>query len=146
MLPRDVLNASRAHSSLSSRPSLHVLPHSVASAAVGVGLRSWSRVVAGGVRSWSASSGFLRAPGCMVGSSTCRGVASRCVRFQCPRDRRGSHDGVSRPSGGDACAGGTGGFLPVQRSTSYCLGNSWSDTGRVIGPTGRRRTKGGFPV
>ena len=42
---RDVLNASRAHSSLSSRPSLHVSPHSVASAAVGVGLRSWSGVL-----------------------------------------------------------------------------------------------------
>ena len=40
-------------------------------------------------------------------------------------------------------SGGTGGLLPVQRSTSYCLGNSWSDTGRVTGPTGRRCTKGG---
>ena len=40
-------------------------------------------------------------------------------------------------------SGGTGGLLPVQRSTSYCLGNSWSDTGWVTGPTGRRCTKGG---
>ena len=40
-------------------------------------------------------------------------------------------------------SGGTGGLLPVQRSTSYCLGNSWSDTGRVQGPTGTRRVKGG---
>ena len=40
-------------------------------------------------------------------------------------------------------SGGTGGLLPVQRSTSYCLGNSWSDTGRVQGPTGGRSTKGG---
>ena len=40
-------------------------------------------------------------------------------------------------------SGGTGGLLPVQRSTSYCLGNSWSDTDRVTGPTGRRCTKGG---
>ena len=39
-------------------------------------------------------------------------------------------------------SGGTGGLLPVQRSTSYCLDNSWSDTGRFKGPTGRR----GFPV
>ena len=50
---------------------------------------------------------------------------------------------VSRPSGGDACAGGTGGFLPVQKSTSYCLGNSWSDTARSQGPTARRCSKGG---
>ena len=43
-----------------------------------------------------------------------------------------------------ACrAGGTGGFLPVQKSTSYCLGNSWSDTVRVQGPTGTKRVKGG---
>ena len=40
-------------------------------------------------------------------------------------------------------SGGTGDLLPVQRSTSYCLGNSWSDTGRVKGPTGRTCTKGG---
>ena len=40
-------------------------------------------------------------------------------------------------------SGGTGGLLPVQRSTSYCLGNLWSDTGRVQGATGRRSTKGG---
>ena len=40
-------------------------------------------------------------------------------------------------------SGGTGGLLPVQRSTSYCLENSWSDTGRVQGPTGTRRVKGG---
>ena len=39
--------------------------------------------------------------------------------------------------------GGTGGLLPVQRSTSYCLDNSWSDTFRVQGPTGTRRVKGG---
>ena len=40
-------------------------------------------------------------------------------------------------------SGGTGGLLPVQRSTSYCLRNSWSDTVRVQGPTGTRRVKGG---
>ena len=40
-------------------------------------------------------------------------------------------------------SGGTGGLLPEQRSTSYCLENSWSDTGRVQCPTGRRCTKGG---
>ena len=40
-------------------------------------------------------------------------------------------------------SGGTGGLLPVQRSTSYCLNNSWSDTVRVQGPTGTRRVKGG---
>ena len=40
-------------------------------------------------------------------------------------------------------SGGTGGLLPVQMSTSYCLDNSWSDTGRFQGPTGRRCTKGG---
>ena len=40
-------------------------------------------------------------------------------------------------------SGGTGGLLPVQRSTSYCLDNSWSDTGRVEGLTGRRGSKGG---
>ena len=41
-------------------------------------------------------------------------------------------------------SGGTGGLLPVQRSTSYCLDNSWSDTVRLQGPTRRRRgTKGG---
>ena len=39
-------------------------------------------------------------------------------------------------------SGGTGAFMPVQSSTSYCLDNSWSDTGRVKGPTGRRSTKG----
>ena len=39
-------------------------------------------------------------------------------------------------------SGGTGGLLPVQRFTSYCLDNSWSDTGRVKGPTGRRSSKG----
>ena len=39
-------------------------------------------------------------------------------------------------------SGGTGGLLPVQRSTSYCLKNSWSDTVRVQGPTGTRRVKG----
>ena len=43
-----------------------------------------------------------------------------------------------------ACsAGGSGGFLPVQKSTSYCLRNSWSDTVRVQGPTGTKRVKGG---
>ena len=31
----------------------------------------------------------------------------------------------------------------MQRSTSYCLKNSWSDTVRVQGPTGTRRVKGG---
>ena len=42
-----------------------------------------------------------------------------------------------------ACnSGGTGGLLPVQRSTSYCLDNSWSDTVRGQGPTGTRRVKG----
>ena len=40
-------------------------------------------------------------------------------------------------------SGGTGGLLSVQKSTSYCLDNSWSDTGRDQGPTGRRCTKGG---
>ena len=40
-------------------------------------------------------------------------------------------------------SGGTGGLLLVQGSTSYCLDNSWSDTGRVQGPTGTRRVKGG---
>ena len=107
---RDVLNASRAHSSLSSRPSLHVSSHSVASAAVGVGLRSWSVFAAAGVRSWSAASCFVRARGCMVGANSCRNVTARCVRFQYPRDR---------------------------------MGNSWSDTVRSQGPTGRRCTKGG---
>ena len=43
-------------------------------------------------------------------------------------------------------SGGTGGLLPVQRSTSYCLDNSWSDTVRVQGPTGARRVKGGVSV
>ena len=41
-------------------------------------------------------------------------------------------------------SGGTGGLLPVQKSISYCLDNSWSDTGRVQGPTGTKRVKGGF--
>ena len=40
-------------------------------------------------------------------------------------------------------SGGTGGLLLVQRSTSYCLKNSWSDTVRVQGPTGTKRVKGG---
>ena len=40
-------------------------------------------------------------------------------------------------------SGSTGGLLPVQRSTSYCLDTSWSDTVRVPGPTGTRRVKGG---
>ena len=40
-------------------------------------------------------------------------------------------------------SGGTGGLLLVQRSTSYCLENSRSDTVRVQGPTGTRRVKGG---
>ena len=40
-------------------------------------------------------------------------------------------------------SGGTGGLLPVQRSTSCCLKNSWSDTFRVQGPTGTKRVKGG---
>ena len=31
----------------------------------------------------------------------------------------------------------------MQRSTSYCLKNSWSDTGRVQGLTGTKRVKGG---
>ena len=38
--------------------------------------------------------------------------------------------------------GGTGGLLPVQRSTSYCLNNSWSDTVRSQGCRGRTGTKG----
>ena len=43
-----------------------------------------------------------------------------------------------------ACiAGSTGGFLPMQKSTSYCLRNSWSDTVRGQGPTGTRIVKGG---
>ena len=33
--------------------------------------------------------------------------------------------------------------LACQRSTSCCLDNSWSDTGRVKGSTGRKSTKGG---
>ena len=38
-----------------------------------------------------------------------------------------------------ACsAGGTGGFLPVQKSTSYCLRNSWSDTVRAQDKEGQR--------
>ena len=40
-------------------------------------------------------------------------------------------------------SGGTGGLLPVKRSTSYCLGNSWSDTFWVQGPAGTKRVKGG---
>ena len=43
-------------------------------------------------------------------------------------------------------SGGTGVLLHVQRSTSYCLDNSGSDTGRVKGPTGRRSSKGGGPA
>ena len=35
-------------------------------------------------------------------------------------------------------SGGTGGLLPVHRSTSYCLNNSCSDTGRVKGPHGHK--------
>ena len=35
-------------------------------------------------------------------------------------------------------SGGTGGLLPEQRSTSYCLKKLWSDTVRVQGPTGTR--------
>ena len=40
-------------------------------------------------------------------------------------------------------SGSAGGLLLVQRSTSYCLDNPWSDTVRVQGPTGARRVKGG---
>ena len=40
-------------------------------------------------------------------------------------------------------SGGTGGLLPVQRSSSYCLDNSWSDTGF---PRAQRGSKVGFPV
>ena len=40
-------------------------------------------------------------------------------------------------------SGGTGGLVLVQRSTSYCLDNSWSDTVRSQGPRGRTGTKGG---
>ena len=43
-------------------------------------------------------------------------------------------------------SGGTGGLVPVQKSTSYCLRNSGSDTVRGQGPTGTRRVKGGVPV
>ena len=46
----------------------------------------------------------------MVGANSCRNVTARCVRFQCPKDKRG---------------------------------NSWLDTVRSQGPTGRRCTKGG---
>ena len=38
---------------------------------------------------------------------------------------------------------GTARLMLVQRSTSYCLVNSWSDTVRVQGPTGTKRVKGG---
>ena len=43
-------------------------------------------------------------------------------------------------------SGGTGGLLPVQRSTSYCLDNSWSDTVRAQGPMGTKRVKGGVSL
>ena len=38
-------------------------------------------------------------------------------------------------------SGAAGGLLPVQRSTSYCLDNSWSDTGSAQGPRGRKTVK-----
>ena len=47
------------------------------------------------------------------------------------------------PMHGASNSGGTGGLLTVQRSTSYCLDNSWSDTVRSQGPRGRTGTKGG---
>ena len=40
-------------------------------------------------------------------------------------------------------SGSTGGLLSVQRSTSYCLDNSRSDTVRVQGPTGAKKVKVG---
>ena len=95
---RDILDASRAHSSLSSRPSLHVSSHSAASGAAAVGLRSFSGGGAAGVRSCSVASCLVRAWGCKEGANTCRNETARCVRFQCPRGKRGSKEEVSRPS------------------------------------------------
>ena len=66
---------------------------------------------------------------CPVSSSSAVSAAVAHARFTPMHDAHNS--------------GGTGGLLPVHRSTSCCLGNSWSDTGRVTGPTGRRCTKGG---
>ena len=66
---------------------------------------------------------------CPVSSSSAVSAAVAHARFTPMHDAHNS--------------GGTGGLLPVQRSTSYFLGNSWSDTGRVTGPTERRCTKGG---
>ena len=40
-------------------------------------------------------------------------------------------------------SGGTGVLLPVQKATSYCLGNSWSDTVRLQVPRRRRCSNGG---
>ena len=69
-------------------------------------------------------------------SVACRTARSSAVVGLCMHDDGSSMHGARN-------SGGTGGLLPVQRSTSCCLDNSWSDTVRVHGPTGTKRVKGG---
>ena len=85
-------------------------------------------------------------------SSACARRVARCVAAAPARVCLGSsspavsvavahvHASILHGARNSGC---TGGLLHVQRSTSYCLNNSWSDTGRVQGPTGTRRVKGG---
>ena len=77
---------------------------------------------------------------CAVASARVCPIASSSAEFAAVAHAHASILHVARNSGG------TGGLLPVQRSNSYCLDNSWSDTGRVEGPTGRRSSKGGVSV
>ena len=75
-------------------------------------------------------------------------AASAASSVACPTGRTSAVVGLCMREDGTsmhgACnSGGTGGLLPVQRSTSCCLGNSWSDPVRVQGPTGTRRVRGG---
>ena len=85
-------------------------------------------------------------------SSACARRVARCVAAAPARVCLGSSSPAVSAAVAHAHAsilhdarnsGGTGGLLPVQRSTSCCLDNSWSDTVRVQGPTGTRRVKGG---
>ena len=71
----------------------------------------------------------------------CSAPSSAAVGL-CMHDDGSSMHGACSNSCSDN-SGGTGGPLPVQRSTSYCLDNSWSDRVRFQGPTGRTCTKGG---
>ena len=105
---RDKLDVSRTDSYPHLCSSLHVSSHSgslsvagawLRSSVAGVVPRAWCAGAAEVVRSCFAASCFARARACTEGvTGACKGDTTRRVRFQCPRGRGVSKEGVSSPS------------------------------------------------